>query len=77
MADLDTRPVPVTTPAQRHEHAWVTDSRHRTSEGVLVYVHCVGCGVHRVDIQERMETPPRAWSRELGEPREQRVPREA
>ncbi|WP_309103562.1 hypothetical protein [Microbacterium sp.] len=70
MADLDTRPVPVPTPLRGHEHAWLTDSRHPTSEGVLVYVRCAGCGVHRVDLQDRTQSPPHALSRELGEKRE-------
>ncbi|HWS51630.1 MAG TPA: hypothetical protein VN241_11525 [Microbacterium sp.] len=67
MADLDTRPVPVATPVRRHEHAWITDSRHPTSDGILVYVRCASCGVHRVDLQDRTQSPPRALSRELGD----------
>lgn len=32
-----------------HEHAWVTESAHRTSEGVILYVACAVCAHRRVD----------------------------
>ncbi|WP_341973882.1 hypothetical protein [Microbacterium sp. LWO13-1.2] len=66
MADLDTRPVPVALPRKAlHEHAWVTESRHPTSDGVLLYVKCAGCGTRRVDVQARLQHPPTALSREI------------
>jgi len=45
-----------------HEHAWETESAHRTSEGRLLYVRCVGCGVRRVDLQPDPRVPPAAVS---------------
>lgn len=44
----------------RHEHGWLTESVHRTSEGVIRYVQCTDCGAHRVDLQTRASAPPRA-----------------
>ncbi|MFK4791612.1 hypothetical protein [Microbacterium sp. ZW T5_56] len=41
---------PRTTPIRTHEHGWVTESRHRTSEGIVVYVRCVDCDARRVDV---------------------------
>lgn len=41
-----------------HEHAWTTDSRHRTSAGYVLYVRCAACGAHRVDLQPRTDAPP-------------------
>ncbi|MFD6444886.1 hypothetical protein ACFWEJ_07285, partial [Promicromonospora sp. NPDC060204] len=40
-----------------HEHAWTTDSRHRTSAGYVLYVRCAACGAHRVDLQPRTDRP--------------------
>ena len=62
MTTLHTLPIPRQTAA--HEHAWVTSSRHPTSEGIVVYVRCAGCGTHRVDLQAHPLTPPAAISRE-------------
>ena len=45
-----------------HEHAWLTESAHRTSLGLLRYVHCAGCGGRRVDLQQHPEQPPAALS---------------
>ncbi|WP_433675765.1 hypothetical protein [Microbacterium gorillae] len=45
---------PLTSPIRTHEHGWVTESRHRTSEGVVVYVRCVDCDARRVDIAPAM-----------------------
>lgn len=45
-----------------HEHAWQTESAHRTSLGLLRYVICVGCGGRRVDLQPHPGTPPAALS---------------
>ncbi|RKW70102.1 hypothetical protein [Galactobacter caseinivorans] len=49
---------PVSTPASvsapapvpTHEHGWFTQSSHRTSQGVVVYVSCAECGASRVDL---------------------------
>jgi hypothetical protein len=43
-----------------HEHGWVTESSHPTSEGTVVYVRCVHCGVRRVDLQHHPLLPPRS-----------------
>ncbi|GAA5147888.1 hypothetical protein GCM10025768_08670 [Microbacterium pseudoresistens] len=60
-----TLPIPLAPTAPRtHEHAWTTESRHPTSEGVVVYVHCIGCAARRVDAQAPSGMPPRAMSRE-------------
>ena len=44
--------------ARAHEHAWETESAHRTSLGLLRYVHCA----RRVDLQPHPEQPPAALS---------------
>lgn len=31
------------------EHGWQTESRHRVSTGLIVYVRCARCGARRVD----------------------------
>jgi hypothetical protein len=71
MTSLHTLPIPriPTAPAAAHEHAWLIESRHRTSEGMLLYVRCEGCGTRRVDAQSHSHRPPTALSRELGLPR--------
>lgn len=45
-----------------HEHGWVTESSHLTSEGVVSYVRCASCAARRVDMQARHATPPSALS---------------
>ncbi|WP_243224594.1 hypothetical protein [Microbacterium sp. CIAB417] len=61
MASLHTRPVP--TPIRpAHEHGWITESRHATSEGRIVYVRCTGCGARRVDLESAGTVPPQALS---------------
>lgn len=46
-ADLDTA---LTTAATAvHEHGWVTESSHPTSDGRIVYVRCVACDARRID----------------------------
>ena len=42
-----------------HEHAWVVESAHDTSEGRVLYVRCGGhCGARRIDLQGSAEVPP-------------------
>lgn len=60
--DLLTTGDPRRTPTRTHEHAWVTESAHRTSLGRLRYVICPGCGARRVDLQPHPERPPAALS---------------
>lgn len=48
-----------------HEHGWVTESGHATSEGRVVYVRCAQCGARRVDLEPRPLQPPRALSVEV------------
>ncbi|OYC97186.1 hypothetical protein CI089_01110 [Microbacterium sp. Yaish 1] len=54
--------------ARAHEHGWATESAHRTSDGLVRYVRCGGCGVRRVDVQARATQPPVAESAEIGQP---------
>jgi len=72
---MTTAPVPLAPRADqpchtatRHEHAWITVSRHATSEGVLRYVRCVSCDAHRVDVHAPGGAAPEAVSRPV-EPR--------
>lgn len=64
MTSSQTLPIPLQTPAI-HEHAWLVESRHPTSEGIVLYVRCDGCGVRRVDVQQHPQVPPTALSRAL------------
>ena len=67
MTSLHTLPTPqiptVQTPP--HEHAWLVESRHPTSEGTVLYVRCEGCAMRRVDMQLHSQMPPTALSRDL------------
>ncbi len=50
-----------------HEHAWLVESAHNTSEGMVLYVRCgAGCGARRIDRQGLVETPPSAVSQVVG-----------
>lgn len=40
-----------------HEHAWCTLSSHPTSEGLVLYVRCAGCGALRVDVRGDAPVP--------------------
>lgn len=51
--------------APPHEHAWLIESRHQTSEGVVAYVRCAGCGTRRVDLQTHAMMPPSPISAEM------------
>jgi len=51
--------------ASVHEHAWVTESAHMTSQGRVRYVRCTGCRARRVDLEPATVTPPVALSREV------------
>lgn len=65
MTSLNTLPIPrIPARTTAHEHAWLTESRHSTSEGVVLYVLCAGCGSRRVDLQPHPDTPPVAVSAE-------------
>ncbi|WP_040524404.1 hypothetical protein [Gordonia effusa] len=48
-----------------HEHGWYTQSRHATSEGVVLYVRCGSCGTQRVDLQRPDDLLPAAISGEI------------
>ena len=52
----------LTPAAPPHEHGWRTRSRHRTSQGVVVYVQCTVCDALRVDVESAPGTPPSAAS---------------
>lgn len=47
-----------------HEHVWLAESSHQTSEGRVVYVRCARCGVRRVDLHPL--PPPQSLTRDLG-----------
>jgi hypothetical protein len=49
-----------------HEHGWLPESSHQTSEGRVIYVRCARCGMRRVDLQPHPLLPPRALTRDLG-----------
>ncbi|MGX1934568.1 hypothetical protein [Microbacterium resistens] len=74
-----TRPVPLPPPAERtaarHEHGWISESRHPTSEGVIVYVRCTACGTRRVDLVPTPTLPPLAVTRGIGAPADTPPPR--
>jgi hypothetical protein len=54
-------PTPITL---THEHGWIVESRHSTSEGRVLYVQCAQCGARRIDLQQWPHQPPVALSRE-------------
>jgi len=62
MTDTLTVPLPHAAP-RTHEHGWTAESRHPTSEGVVVYVRCAGCGARRVDVVPLGGILPNAASR--------------
>ena len=46
-----------------HEHAWVLESAHNTSEGRVLYVRCAReCGARRIDLQGVRDIAPSAAS---------------
>lgn len=65
MSDIAAEPSPRADAV--HEHGWLTESSHQTSEGRVVYVRCVRCGVRRVDLEPDPLLPPRSLTRELGD----------
>lgn len=69
MTSSDTLPIPRLASADDiHEHAWLVESRHPTSEGVVVYVRCAGCDSRRVDLATHTPLPPTALSRAVVTP---------
>ncbi|WP_295786645.1 hypothetical protein [uncultured Microbacterium sp.] len=60
------RLLPTAGTASVHEHAWVTESSHITSEGRLRYVRCTTCPARRVDVTSPAWLPPSAASRVCG-----------
>ncbi|RAX48588.1 hypothetical protein DQ353_14555 [Arthrobacter sp. AQ5-05] len=59
--------LPHSRPAPVHEHAWLAESTHNTSEGTVVYVRCAaGCGARRVDLQGPANVPASAVSKVVG-----------
>ncbi|MBW9208643.1 hypothetical protein KV100_03175 [Mumia sp. zg.B21] len=50
-------------PVSTHEHAWLTESHHATSDGMVRYVRCPECGARRVDLQRHPDAPPAGTSR--------------
>jgi len=69
MTSTNTLPIPRPTADMRgHEHAWLSESRHRTTEGAVVYVRCASCSARRVDLQPHPAAPPIAISGEVGSP---------
>lgn|GEM_PF-1171786 len=72
MTASHTVPIRIPSPQLLHEHAWVSESAHRTSLGEIVYVRCVGCGVRRVDLRGADGLPPVPQTRVAG--RDQTMP---
>lgn len=67
MTSTNTLPIPRPTfAAPAHEHAWLSESRHPTSEGTVVYVRCASCSARRVDLQPYPASPPIAISGDVG-----------
>ncbi|WP_295825287.1 hypothetical protein [uncultured Microbacterium sp.] len=60
------RTIPLAPSASVHEHAWITESVHLTSDGRVRYVRCAGCSVRRVDVDTAALLPPAALTREIG-----------
>ncbi|QMU96049.1 hypothetical protein FVO59_01675 [Microbacterium esteraromaticum] len=63
MTASHTLPLPIIAPV--HEHGWVTESAHRTSEGEVAYVRCIDCGARRVDLRAPQGLAPTAQSRAI------------
>lgn len=66
---LDPMPIiPISTehprqlPRPDHEHTWSTESRHRVSAGLVLYVRCSRCGARRVDLETAAEFSPARMS---------------
>ncbi|WP_104091641.1 hypothetical protein [Arthrobacter sp. GMC3] len=50
-----------------HEHSWLVESAHTTSEGRVVYLKCsTGCGSRQVAIRATQRSPMAPLSGELG-----------
>ncbi|WP_105548872.1 hypothetical protein [Arthrobacter sp. MYb227] len=50
-----------------HQHAWVVESAHHTSEGQVAYVRCVsGCAARRIDLRGAATVPGVALSKVVG-----------
>jgi hypothetical protein len=62
MTALHTLPLPRIPQPTTHEHAWLVESRHPTSEGTVLYVRCAECAMRRVDLQPHPQMPPAALS---------------
>ena len=57
-----------------HEHGWMIESAHSTSEGRVLYVRCAECGTRRVDLQQWSATPPEPLTRTVPAPETQPAP---
>lgn len=68
MSFPDTLPIPLHAQTREHEHAWIVESRHATSDGTVLYVRCAACAGRRVDLQQHPQVPPSALSAELRTP---------
>ena len=44
-----------------HEHGWITESVHSTSQGRVRYVRCSACGARRVDLEAAIDYYERAF----------------
>ncbi|MCJ1706192.1 hypothetical protein [Microbacterium sp. VKM Ac-2923] len=60
------RLLPAAAMAPLHEHAWITESLHATSEGRVRYVRCTGCTARRIDLDPVVLAPASALSRVIG-----------
>lgn len=68
MMDIDTEEnISPTRELPEHEHAWLVESVHHTSEGQVAYVRCVsGCAARRIDLRGAATVPGLALSRVVG-----------
>lgn len=69
---LSAPPHPQTATAP-HEHAWILESRHATSEGWIAYVRCASCPARRVDAERPAPLPPVPLTRATIDARDPRI----
>lgn len=55
------------TAEPQHEHAWIVESAHKTSEGTVLYTRCaLACGGRRIEMRDLAEIPPHVLSTVVG-----------
>ncbi|QLD10303.1 hypothetical protein [Microbacterium oleivorans] len=66
--NASTHATAVRSASESHEHGWITESSHRTSDGTIRYVRCAICNARRVDADAIDAAAPVAASREIRQP---------